>query len=123
MSSTLHFQEIFDRLRMILHKYEEKLVVVTDTPSYYYLDSPKINPLNKKPNFFGAVKLNKNYVSFYLMPVYACPSLVESFSEDLKKHKKGKSCFNIKKFDNSLFDELEKLTENGFEFFKLKELV
>ena len=101
MSSTLHFQEIFDHLKKILQKYEEKLVVVTDTPKYYYLDSTIINPINKKPNFFGAVKLNKNYVSFYLMPVYACPSLVDDVSDDLKKHKKGKSCFNFKKYDKS----------------------
>jgi hypothetical protein len=123
LSSTLQFEEIFFHLRTILQKYEEKLEVVTDTPTYYYLDSTKMNPINKKPNFFGAVKMNKNYVSFYLMPVYACPSLVDSVSDDLKKHKKGKSCFNFKKYDNSLFDELEKLTEKGFEFFESKELI
>jgi hypothetical protein len=67
--------------------------------------------------FFGAVQIQKNYVSFYLMPVYMYPHLLKNISPELKKHMQGKSCFNFKKVEKSLFDELSQLTRQGFERF------
>ncbi len=64
------FNEVFHRLIAIFKPYAKKMVVVQDTPSCYYLDTRYIMK-NKKPLCFGAVRLGKNYVSFYLMSVYA----------------------------------------------------
>ena len=69
---------------------------------------------NKKPLYFGSVKINKNYVSFHLMPVYVLPELLLGISLDLKKQMQGKSCFNFKSLNDELLQELKVLTERGF---------
>jgi len=68
--------------------------------------------------FFGAAQIKKNYVSFYLMPVYMFPELLKGISPELKKHMQGKSCFNFKKVDPELFKELTKLTKLSVEKFR-----
>ena len=70
---------------------------------------------NGKPLFFGAAKVNKNYVSFYMMPVYMFPDLLDGISPALKKRMQGKSCFNFKTADASLFNELDQLTQRSLD--------
>jgi hypothetical protein len=48
------------------------------------------------------------------MPVYVFPDLLDSTSPELKKRMQGKSCFNFKTPDPTLFAELALLTERGF---------
>lgn len=72
----------------------------------------------KKNLNFGAVITRKNYVSYYLMPVYMYPDLLEGISPELKKRMQGKSCFNFNKVDDRLMDELAKLTRKSFRRFK-----
>lgn len=103
----------FDRLKSILKPYESELTLVKDDAEEYYLDAGK-NPKNGKPYFFAAVKINKHYLSFHLMPVYLYPELLDHISEDLKRRMQGKSCFNFRKPEEALFAELEDLTRAGF---------
>jgi hypothetical protein len=100
-----------------LKNYEQRLIVVADEPGRYSLNTPFVE-MYKKEVFFGAAQVNKNYVSYHLMPVYVYPQLLEGISKDLKKHMQGKSCFNFKSLDEALFAELGRLTEKGFEMFK-----
>src|SRR5438477_6946561 len=111
------FNEVFARLKAIFKPYAKKMVVVQDTPKWYYLDTHYIMK-NKKPLGFGAVRLGKNYVSFYLMSIYARPELLKGMSPELKKRMQGKSCFNFKEVDEKLFQELDKLTKAGAARFK-----
>src|ERR1700674_1323522 len=106
------FATVFARLKAIFKPYAKKMVVVQDTPSRFYLDTRYIMK-NKKPLCFGAVRLGKNYVSFYLMSVYASTDLLKAMSPELKKRMQGKSCFNFKEVDEKLFQELDKLTKAG----------
>ena len=106
------FSPVFDRLRSILAEYEPKLKVVHDRPDNYYLDTYQIGS-NKRPIFFGGVRIGKAYVSYYLMPVYS-PALQKGMSSALKKHMQGKACFNFKAVDEHLFDELRKLTKRAY---------
>ncbi|SRR6266404_6759747 len=106
------FATVFAKLKAIFKPYAKKMVVVQDTPKCYYLDTHHIMK-NKKPLFFGAVRLGKNYVSFYLMSVYARPELLKGMSPELKKRMQGKSCFNFKEVDEKLFQELGHLTKAG----------
>ena len=57
----------------------------------------------------AAVQIKKNYVSYHLMPVCA-PEILKKVSPALKKRMQGKTCFNFKKPDKVLFEELERLT-------------
>jgi hypothetical protein len=49
------------------------------------------------------------------MPIYMYPDLLDSISPELKKHMQGKSCFNFKKMDETLFLELDELTHHSVE--------
>jgi hypothetical protein len=111
------FPLIFEQLKNILKPYAKNLSVKVDTPDTYYLDGPYSEKW-KKELFFGSAQIKKNYVSFYLMPVYMYPELLNDISPELKKHMQGKSCFNFKKVETDLFKELEELTRQGVEKFR-----
>jgi hypothetical protein len=109
MPSQASFQPVFDRLRRILDGVQDLGVVTADSAGNFSLNTP-YSPLYKKELFLGAVQVKKNYVSFYLMPVYMYPDLLEGLSPALKKRMQGKSCFNFTAVDDGLFKELEALT-------------
>ena len=125
------FTAVFNALRAILAPHASKLKVAHDTDSHYYLET-KTAAYRGKPMCFGAVRLGKNYVSYYLMAVYsaqacitptkgsteekilgATSKLSQGMSPELKKHMQGKSCFNFKAVEPELFAELAKITESG----------
>ncbi|MDO8484805.1 MAG: hypothetical protein Q7S35_07655 [Candidatus Limnocylindrales bacterium] len=56
-------------------------------------------------------------MSYYLMSVYGCPDLLETMSPELRRRMQGKACFNFTSVDESLFAELARITEAGFERF------
>src|SRR5204863_1319358 len=107
-----NFNEVFDRLKSIFKPYAKKMEVASDTEQYYLLNTHYIMK-NKQPLCFGGVRLGKNYVSFYLMSVYASPDMLKNMSPELKKRMQGKSCFNFKEVDKQLFGELKALTKDG----------
>jgi hypothetical protein len=111
------FSTVFEQLKNILKPYARNLTVKTDTPDIYYLDGPYSEKW-KKEIFFGATQIKKNYVSFYLMPIYMYPELLKDISPELKKRMQGKSCFNFKKVEPDLFRELAELTQKGVVKFK-----
>jgi hypothetical protein len=111
------FQTTFAHLKKILSKYEKRLMVTVDKPGNYSLDAGYSEKF-KRNMFFGAVTIKKNYVSFYLMPVYVFPELLKGVSPALKKRMQGKSCFNFTAVDDDLFVELAALAKRGFERFK-----
>jgi hypothetical protein len=111
------FPFVFEQLKNILKPYAGDLTVKADTADTYYLDGPYSEKW-KKELFFGSAQIKKNYVSFYLMPVYMYPELLNDASPELKKHMQGKSCFNFKKVEPEMFEELAALTRKGAEKFK-----
>lgn len=106
--------DLFQKLRTILLPYAAHLVVVTDEPSNYYLETQHIMK-NKKPMFFAAVRTGKSYTSFHFMPVYTFPELLNGVSQALLKRMQGKSCFNFQEIEPVLFAELTTLVGRGFE--------
>ena len=120
--SAKDFPAVFAALKKILTPYEKRLSVVRYKPEFYYLET--ILPCYKgKPVLFGAVRLGKNYVSYYLMPVYMTPDLQKRISPELRKRMQGKSCFNFTEIDPALFRELATLTAAGFKAFRDLKLV
>ena len=117
MSRKSDFPLVFEQLKSILRPFEPKLTVTADTPGAYSLDGPYSEKW-KKQLFFGSAQIKKNYVSFYLMPVYMFPDLLKDISPELRKHMQGKSCFNFKKVEPDLFEELAELTRKGGERFR-----
>jgi hypothetical protein len=117
MSSQNDLPLVFEQLKNILKPYAETLDLKADTSETYYVDGPYSEKW-KKQLFFGSAQVKKNYVSFYLMPVYMYPDLLKDISPELRKHMQGKSCFNFKMVDPELFEELKQLTRKGAERFQ-----
>jgi hypothetical protein len=111
------FSLVFEQLKNILKPYAGQLTLKADTSDTYYLDGPYSEKW-KKELFFGSAQIKKNYVSFYLMPVYMYPELLQDISPGLKKRMQGKSCFNFKKVEPALFEELAELTRKGAQKFE-----
>ena len=117
MSPQSEFPLVFEGLKNILKPFEPNLTVTADTPRGYSLDGPYSEKWQKQL-FFGAARIQKNYVSFYLMPVYMFPDLLKDISPELKKRMQGKSCFNFRKVEPDLFKELAELTHKSIEQFR-----
>jgi hypothetical protein len=108
------FEPVYQRLRAILEPYGQKMHVASDSEGIYGVDmapEPERNPTT----WFGGVRRGKQYVSYYLMPVYVEPALLNDISPALRKRMQGKSCFNFRSIDELLFAELEDLTRRGYE--------
>ena len=116
MATASNFQTTFERLKTLLEPYVAQLNVTNDTDTNYCLETDHVMQ-NKRRLFFAGVRVRKSYVSYYLMPVYGCPELLEGISPELKKRMQGKSCFHFKTVDDELFKELGKLTNAGFQKF------
>lgn len=121
MSPQTDFPLVFEKLRSILKPYEKSLALKADSLNTFYLDSPYSEKW-KKELFFGSAQIKKNYVSLHLMPVYMYPDLLKDISPELRKHMQGKSCFNFKKVEPELFQELENLAKKSYERFQKEEL-
>ena len=112
------FGEVFVHLKAILEPYAAYgLRVDADGPERYSLSAP---PSPQVPQYkqglpFGAIRRGKAYVSYHLMPLYACPDLLDGMSPALKRRMQGKSCFNFSSPTTvaSVADELASLTARG----------
>jgi hypothetical protein len=107
------FAAVDRRLREILERYRSRLVATTDGPDGLVLEIPGLE--GKPWGYFAGIRRGKRYVSFYLMSVYSSPALMASMSPDLRRRMQGKSCFNFTTVDESLFEELARITRAGFE--------
>jgi hypothetical protein len=117
-----HFAAVFDRLKAIMAPYADRLIVVTDEPDHFYLNTSHVMK-NKQPLFFGAVQIKKRYVSYHLMPVYSFPDLLTGVDEELKKRMQGKSCFNFTKIDDATVAAIADLTRQGFTRYEREGLI
>ena len=104
------FAETYARLRAIMLEAARSAAVTRDEPGALELRTQAIDPKTKQPGWFGAVTTKKSYVAYHLMPLYAAPALADGISPALAKRRQGKTCFNFKKPDEALFDELSALT-------------
>ncbi len=111
------FETVSAALRALFKPHLKSLVLKKETREWLYLDTPHL--LKKDyPLHFGGVRLGKAYVSFYLMPCYTNPELLEGMSPALKKRMQGKSCFNFTAVEPALLKELGALTKAGFALYK-----
>lgn len=110
-------ETVFKELKQLLQPYASQMVVLHDKPGAYTLTTSASKD-QKDGEWFASTQIKKNYVSYYLMPIYCNPALKEFLSPDLKRRMQGKSCFNFKKVDPVLLEELAVLTAKGLEDFR-----
>lgn len=107
---------VFAELRRILAQHEPKLHVNADKPDNYYLETIS-DKFRGRRLCFGAVSIKKDYVSYYLMPIYMNSKLQATISPELHKRMQGKACFSFTAVDPKLFRELSSLTGAGLRSF------
>lgn len=114
-------QGIYEKIKALFQKYLPPLSVRIDTKTRYDLYSEKdVELLGRKYKeiYFGSAILKPKYTGFYFMPIYIFPELLKDLPESLKKLQTGKSCFHLKKYDEEIFSDIEKLMKNGFDMYK-----
>lgn len=109
---------VFETLRTLFSTHADKCFLVRDDPDNYYLGTHEVRAKDGYRTGFGGVEIKKAYVSAHLMPVYVHPDMLEEMSPELAKRMQGKSCFNFKKSDDRLFDELKDLIQAGVSRFE-----
>jgi hypothetical protein len=113
---------LFAALRKLLRPYENELSIKTDKPGNCYMETRSAS-LNGRRLFFAAAKVKKNYVSFYLTPLYMFPDLLHLISPRMRKLMQGQSCFNLTVADQECLNELAQLTHAGFQKLKSEALL
>jgi hypothetical protein len=107
---------VHERLRKVLEPFRADLSVTRDGLAGMALEVPGLE--GKPWGYVAGTRLGKRYVSFYLMPVYASPTLASSISPALRKRMQGKSCFNFTTIDEPLLAELRDLAARGIPGFR-----
>ena len=112
---------IFNRLKRLLKKYDKPLESKSDLEGNYDLWSFKeveIAGRKRREVFFASIIIRSKYVGLYYMPVYTDPPVKEVLKPDLLELLKGKSCFHIKQLDTNLEGQIKDALEIGFRLYK-----
>lgn len=119
---TSDFPSVFAELRGLLVPFAPRLVVKTDEPDNYCLNTHHVERYRREI-FFGAAQIKKNYVSYHLMPVYMFPDLLDGLPPALKARMQGKSCFNFKAIDQHQLHNLDLLTQRSLDRYVAEQFV
>jgi hypothetical protein len=108
---------IFEEIKKMLTPYEK------GTMKLFGGSDGKVALVSKKPVeilgrkrdelWFASALVQKGYVGFYYMPVYADPSIKKLIKPELLKCLKGKACFYIKKPDKEIFSQIKEALAIG----------
>ncbi len=101
---------VYVELRAMMLAVADGLVVARDAPGDLEVRTAELDPSTGKPGWFGTVTIRKSYVAYHLIPLYADPDLADALSPGLAKRRQGKTCFNFREVDRTLFTELAALT-------------
>jgi len=108
------FGRLFERFKTMLAPYAARMHATGAGTAMYGVDMAPEGERDPS-TWFAGTRLGKRYVSYYLMPIYVQPSLLDDISPELRRRMQGKSCFNFAKVDEPLLAELEALTKKGYE--------
>ena len=117
---------LFAQVRALIEPYAQSLTARRDEPGYYDLWSEKaveIAGRSRKDVFFCGLIIQKSYVGFYFMPVYADQGLTAVFGPDLLATRKGKSCFHLKRLTPELKDQIVAALAAGWRLYEERDWV
>ena len=111
---------LFERVRDLMRPYERRYTVRRDEPGYYDLWSERdveIDGRRRSEVFFAGLIIQKAFVGFYFMPVYADGDLADVFGADLLATLKGKTCFHLTRLTEDLERQLREALHAGHELY------
>jgi hypothetical protein len=109
------FPAVAARLRVIIEAHADGLLFTEDPTGGVKLERP---PGGHPWDYVAGTRIGKCYVSYYFMPVYGMPELLDGLSPELRRRKQGKACFNFTRVDEALLAELATLTATGIERYR-----
>ena len=113
---------IFENIKKMLLPYQKgALQMVGGQGGMMLLVSQKpvvIDGRKRDELWFAGILVQKGYVGFYYMPVYANPDMKKVFKPELLKCLKGKSCFHIKKNDPIIMEQIQEALKVGYGMYK-----
>jgi hypothetical protein len=112
---------LFEEVKDLLTPYAERLTVRRHEPGYYDLWSEKdivVEGRRRKDVFFCGLVIQKSYVGFYFMPLYASDDLAAVFGPDLLATLEGKSCFHLKRLTPPLRAQIEEALAAGWRLYE-----
>lgn len=112
---------LFAEVKTLLEPYAGRLTARRDDEGYFDLWSEKdaeVAGRRRKDVFFCGIIIQKSYVGFYFMPLYADADLSEVFGPDLLATLKGKSCFHLKRLTPELRTQLEAALLEGWRLYE-----
>jgi hypothetical protein len=121
---TRDLDEIFERLERSLLRYSPPLAARTgqtrDKRDLHPWSEQEVEVAGRKRKevFFAGLIVQKGYVGFYFMPVYAEPERKELFDPELLALLKGKSCFHVKRLDDDLLAKVDGALAQGFDLYR-----
>ncbi len=104
-------EAIFRHLSALLRPHAANLSVKSDDDRNFYIEEDRSTG---KPQMFAAVQLKASYVALHVYPLYARPELLEHVSPDLRARMQGKSCFNFKREEQVLDEQINALLEIAY---------
>ena len=112
-------RESFAALKGLLVKHARHLMVVTDAPDEYTLNTRK-RGASGEPMLFGSAQMRTSHVSYQLMPMQLDPALAAALTPGLRKHLQGKRGFSFTTLDPAVLEELDLLTRAAMASFTRK---
>lgn len=112
---------LFAALKELLAPYAKQLTARRDEPGYYDLWSEKaviIDGRKREGVYFAGSIIQKSYVGFYFMPVYADTGLKTIFGPELLATLKGKSCFHLKALTPELREQISSALAAGYRLYE-----
>lgn len=113
---------IFEAIKKLMLPYQKgSLTMIGGDGGMLSLISEKpveIDGRKKDELWFAGILVQKGYVGFYFMPVYAAPEIKKVFKPELLKLLKGKSCFHIKKLDPVILQQIRESLQMGYMLYK-----
>lgn len=113
--------EIRETLKLLLEEFLGPLQVRVDKPSNFEVNGTIEAPQGKKMVqgiYFSSIVPKDKDVRFYFYPAYTHPQEFENLSDQLKRFKKGKSCFHVKYLDEELELEIKQIISKGIDLYR-----
>ncbi len=111
----------FTTVRSLLKRFSPPLKATVNRADRYELWSRRQVEIEGRTHegiFFASVVVQRGYVGFYFMPVYANAKLKAALKPELRTRLKGKSCFHLKSLDRELTSQIRTALAAGFAMYR-----
>lgn len=115
---------LFNQLKELLKRYEERLDLKIDTEYHYELwtkdgyRTTSMHPVTRMGIQFAAIIIFPTHITFYFQPLYLDATIKAELTERLKRYFRGASCFHFNELTDELKTDLEELLKKGWMSFR-----